>query len=395
MQVFKAMFRVMRSRIPSAMIYIIMFLAISALVTSQSTKDNKFEMNRLKVCVFDEDGTPESRALTEFIGKHNDIVEIDNNRDTITDSLYYKTVNYALIINKGYAEKLRAGDTADVFGSYCLDESFSTVYMGQLLDEYTNSVKAYLTMGNTVDEAIVSTEEALSQETDVSMLRVDKGGDAHYSVDFAAYFQYMPYILISVIISIVSLVLVTMNKKDIRYRTNCSCLKNSKYTFQLFFGSFLFVLFIWLIFMVAGTIFNEEMYTGRAWYAVFNSLIFSFVVAAIAVFVSSFEPADNILNLITQVLGLGMSFLCGVFIPREILSDKVLSVARFLPAYWYINANEMIADVIPFSSEGVIQCYLIQLGFAAALILLTLLVRKVRYSGAAISTNVRKTAVSH
>lgn len=395
MQVFKAMFKITKKRLPSALAYIIVFIVISVIASSNASKDSKFEMTKLKICIFDEDDTPESRELSDFIAKSNDIVEIENDRDVIIDSLYYKRADFALIINKGYAEKLKAGDTADVFGSYCLDESFSTVYMGQLLDEYTNSVKAYLTMGNTVDEAIVSTEEALSQETDVSMLRVDKGGDAHYSVDFAAYFQYMPYILISAVFIIVCQVLVTMNRKDIRFRTNCSCISSSKYTFQLFFGSGLFVLAVWLLLMAVGIVLNEEMYTGRAWYAVFNSLIFSFVVAAIAVFVSSFEPADNVLNLITQVLGLGMSFLCGVFIPREILSDKVLSVARFLPAYWYINANEMIADVIPFSSEGVIQCYLIQLGFAAALILLTLLVRKVRYSGAAISTNVRKTAVSH
>ncbi len=395
MQVFKAMFKITKKRLPSALAYIIIFIVISIIASSTSSKDNKFEITKLKICIFDEDGTPESRKLSEFIGETNDIVEIENDRDVIIDSLYYKRADYALIINEGYAEKLRAGDIANVFGSYCLDESFSTVYMGQFLDEYTNSVKAYLSMGMSVDEALRCTEKALSQETYVSMLRADKGGNVHYSVDFAAYFQYMPYILISAVFIIVCQVLVTMNRKDIRFRTNCSCISSSKYTFQLFLGSGLFVLAVWLLLMIVGIMLNEEMYTGRAWYAVFNSLIFSFVVAAIAVFVSSFEPADNVLNLITQVLGLGMSFLCGVFIPMEMLSDKVLAVGRFMPAYWYISANEMIADVTPYSFGKVMQCYMIQLGFAAALILLTLLVRKVKYSGAAISTNVKKTAVSH
>ena len=90
-----------------------------------------------------------------------------------------------------------------------------------------------------------------------------------------------------------------------------------------------------------------------------------------------------------------MSFTCGVFVSHDLLDKGVISFARFLPAYWYISANEMIADVTPYSFGKVMQCYMIQLGFAAALILLTLLVRKVKYSGAAISTNVKKTAVSH
>ena len=321
MQVFKAMLKVTRKRLPSAMIYIIVFVVISIMVTNASTKDNKFEVTKLDICVFDEDDTPESRALIDFIGKSNNLKTIENDRDVIIDSLYYGRVDYALIINKGYAEKLSAGETDDLFGSYHMDENFSVVYMGQFLNEYASSVRAYQTMGKTVDEAITCTEEALSQHTEVDMLRVDKGGNSHYSVDFAGYFQYMPYILIAAVFIVVCQVLVTMSKKDIRYRTNCSCIKNSKYTFQLFFGSGLFVLAVWLLLIVIGAILNKEMYTGRAWYAVINSFIFSVVVTAISVFASSFEPSENVLNLITQVLSIGMSFLCGIFIPMEILSD--------------------------------------------------------------------------
>lgn len=394
MQVFKAMFKVMRSRLPSALIYIVCFFAISAIIANASTKENKFEASRLNVCIFDEDDTAESHALADFIKKSNDIVEIENDRDIIIDSIYYKRIDYALIINKGYAEKIKAGDTADLFGSYHLSDSFSVVYMGQVLDEYVNSVKAYLSMGKTFDEAVASAEVALSQNAEVNMFRADNAGNSHFSVDFAGYFQYMPYILVSIIISVVSLVLVTMNKKDIRYRTSCSCLKESSYTFQLFLGSFLFVFVIWLLFMIGGMILNKEVYTGRAWYAVLNSFIFAMVVGTMAVLVASFEPKDNVLNLITQVLGLGMSFFCGIFIPVEVLSDKVLSVARFLPAYWYVRANNMIADITQFSLNEVVQCYLIQLGFAAAMVIITLLVRKVKYSGAAIGTAVKKAAAA-
>lgn len=395
MQVFKAMMKIMRKRLPSAMIYIIVFVVISILVTNASTKDNKFEVTKLDICVFDEDDTSESRALTEFIGKTNDIDEIENDRDAIIDALYYKRVNYALIINKGYAEKLAEGDTTDLFGSYHIDENYSVVYIGQFLDEYTTSVKAYLAMGKTVDEAISCTEEALSQHTDVDMLRVDKGGNSHYSVDFAGYFQYMPYILIAAVFTVICQVLVTMNNKDIRYRTNCSCMNSSKYTFQLIFGSGLFVISVWFLLIIIGAVLNKEMYTGRAWYAVFNSFIFSLVVTAMAVFVASFEPKENVLNIITQVLSIGMSFLCGIFIPMEVLSDKVLSVARFLPAYWYVKANNMIADIEPFSRSDVLLCCLVEAGFALMFIILTLLVRKVKYSGAAIATTAKKAAVSH
>ncbi|MCR5600723.1 MAG: ABC transporter permease [Ruminococcus sp.] len=393
MQVFKAMFKVTKKRLPSVLAYMLVFLFISFVHARSATKDNKFEANRLKICVFDEDDTPESHALIDFIGKSNNLKTIENDRDVIIDSLYYGRVDYALIINKGYAKKLSAGETDDLFGSYHMDENYSVVYMGQLLDEYTTSVKAYITMGKTIDEAISSAEEALSQHTEVSMLRLDKGGDSHYSVDFAQYFEFMVYILISAVMIVVCQVLVTMNRKDIRFRTNCSCIKESKYTFQLFFGSCLFVLAMWLVLMIFGIILNKEMYAGRAWYAVLNSLIFAAVTATIAVFVASFEPKENVLNLITQVLGLGMCFICGVFVPISVLGEGVLAVARFMPAYWYVKANNMIAETEPYSLSGVLQCYAIQTLFAVAMIVLSVLVRKVKYSSAAIGTSVKKIAV--
>ena len=76
MQVFKAMFKITKKRLPSALAYIIIFIVISIIASSTSSKDNKFEITKLKICIFDEDGTPESRKLSEFIGETNDIVEI-------------------------------------------------------------------------------------------------------------------------------------------------------------------------------------------------------------------------------------------------------------------------------------------------------------------------------
>jgi ABC-2 type transport system permease protein len=39
-------------------------------------------------------------------------------------------------------------------------------------------------------------------------------------------------------------------------------------------------------------------------------------------------------------------------------------------------------------------CFLIQIGFAAAMVIVTLLVRKVRYSGAAIATTAKKAGLN-
>ncbi len=76
-----------------------------------------------------------------------------------------------------------------------------------------------------------------------------------------------------------------------------------------------------------------------------------------------------------------MSFLCGVFVPQSVMSESVLAVGRFLPAYWYIRANDAIAALSTSQSVNLRPIYgsmLIQLGFAAAIFSGALLFSKER-----------------
>jgi len=45
------------------------------------------------------------------------------------------------------------------------------------------------------------------------------------------------------------------------------------------------------------------------------------------------------------VIALGSSFLCGAFVPLELLPDSVLKIAHILPSYYFINNNEIIKNL--------------------------------------------------
>ena len=383
MQVFKTFMKIIRSKIGVAMIYVGVFLGISIPMSTSSTAANMFaQQTKIDICIFDEDNTSESRALTDLIGQRQNIVPLENDRDTIIDALYYARANYVLVINKGYAEKLAAGDTRELFGNYHMHDSYSEVFMEQFLNEYVNSVRAYMAGGNDISAAIEKAEDALSQETEVRTATFEDVGSADYPVRFSSYFRYMPYALISVLINALCPALLAVNKKDILFRTNCSCVRSSVYTLQIFAGSGIFVFLVWLIFVVTGTFMYGGIYQGKAWLAVLNSFIFALAAASIAIFISSLSPSQNIVNLITQVIGLGMSFLCGIFVEQSMLSDGVLAAARFLPAYWYVRANNMLAGIDAFDAAKLTEFFLIEFAFAAALAILTLLVRRQKYNGA-------------
>lgn len=381
MQVFNTYMKVLKSKLPLSIVYVAVFLVIYIAMTAADNSSTMFEQVEMNVCIFDEDDTPESRALCELIADKNNIIGLENDRDVIIDALYYERANYVLTIKKGYAERLAAGDTDDLFESFHMHDSYSVVYMGQFLNEYVSTVKAYMAGGSDISGAIQNAGSALSREAEVTVANFNNADMSDKFVYIMIYFRFLPYVIISAFMNTLCPVLLAMGKRDIRYRTNCSGIRPGSYTAQIIAGSTVFLFGVWLVFMAAGFLLYGGAMTGGLWLAVLNSFVFSLFAAMLTIFVVEFEPPATMVNVVTQVVSLGMSFLCGVFVDQSMLGDGVLAVARFLPAYWYIRVNRMIEGSEAFDTNTVILALSIQLGFAAVMAILTVLVRKARYTG--------------
>ena len=381
MQVFNTYMKVLKSKLPLTIVYVAVFLAIFIAMTAADNSSTMFERVEMNVCVFDEDDTPESHALCELIADKNNIVELENDRDVIIDALYYERANYILTIKKGYAEQLAAGGIDDLFESFHMHDSYSVVYMGQFLNEYVSTVKAYMAGGSDISDAVNNAGSALFREAEVTVANFNNTDMSDKFAHIMIYFRFLPYIVISVFMNTLCPVLLAMGKRDIRYRTNCSGIRPDSYIAQIIAGSTLFLFGVWLVFMAAGFVLYGGVMTSGLWLAVLNSFVFSLFAAMLTILVVEFEPPAIMVNVITQVISLGMSFLCGVFVDQSMLGDGVLTVARFLPAYWYIRVNRMIEGSELLDTNTVILALSIQLGFAAVMAILTVLVRKARYTG--------------
>ncbi len=77
-----------------------------------------------------------------------------------------------------------------------------------------------------------------------------------------------------------------------------------------------------------------------------------------------------------------MSFLCGVFVDQSLLGDSVLSIARFLPAYWYVRANNMLSGISDeaYSVNSFMSFLGIEAIFAAALFAVVLIINKSKHN---------------
>ena len=399
MRVFNLFFKITKSKLPSGLIYVIVFFAICFPISQAGSSQLSFKETKLKIAVFDEDGSAESKSLVEHIAKNNEIKDIKNDPKLILDAMYYEQIDYTLTIKKGYGERISDTDKDAVkeplFETYHLHDSYATAMMEQYLDEYVRMVRSYVAGGNDTAGAIKKTQERIDKKAEVSFAEFDSGQvkDENYPDDFSFVFRYMPYVLISVLINVLCPVLLVMRKKDQRYRMNCSSTNMKSFTGQVFAGSTVLVLAIWLLFMIGAMVMYGGIFRGtNCWIAVLNSFIFGLISAALAILIASFSPSENVVSMITQCVGLGMCFLCGVFVPQTMLSEGVLKAAKFLPAYWYEKVNDILSGNQSGTMGDVWMGMLIEVGFLVALILVTAFVSMQRPQGSTLKIRKKSAA---
>lgn len=381
MQVFKGFMKIAGRRIPTASIYFVIFAVILFIMANNSSSINGFSSNELDVCITDLDGTAASAELTKYIDSKHNIKKIDTDEESIQDALYYQTIDYALTINEGFEEKLAAGETDGLFENIKRSDSYSGVFLDNQLTQYISSVSMYMAGGSDPAEACKAAYEA-AQEEEVEVTVETFGNGSYSNETYIRYFiQYLAYIFLAILVAGFAPVLTKLNKKDIRRRIDCSSTPVSRKALQIALGMVTVVLCVWLMFMILGAVvYGETLFSRRGLLAVLNSLVFIIVAAGITLLVSQFDINDSTSSMVSNTISLGMAFLCGVFVPQDMLGEGVLTAAKFLPAYWYVRANNMLFGYSDesYSLGKYMGCLGIELLFAVALFSVTLAISRAK-----------------
>lgn len=370
----------MKKHLLSSMIYVTVFVTICVAMTMTSSDTNEFEDSQLDISITDLDNSEASRALAEYIGSSHDIVEIEDDKDKILDALYYRRADIILTINEGYSEKLSAGETEGLFSDYRVPGSYSTQFFDSQLNQYISMISAYTAGGMDITEAVAKAAELSANEIEVETLDFSVS-NADFDSVIGMFFQYLAYILIIVLISGLCPTLLVMTKSDIRNRMNCSSLSLTSQMTQLIAGTLIVVAALYIILMtVAAVLFKSMLFNEKGLLAMLNGFVYLIFAMLLAFLLSVIAPGKNAINVIAQVISLGMSFLCGVFVPQELLSGTVLSIGKFLPAYWYVRANNMISGTggETFVMSEYLVCIGIELAFSAAMFCVVLLIAKTK-----------------
>jgi len=353
MQIFKAFFKTVKRQSASLSIYFIIFLFLTIFLTSngQSQQDTTYKTTKVKIAVIDRDNTVLSKSLYNYIDNNHTIVNIKDDKETMSDELFYENVEYIVIINQGFQDKIKAGNSENVIESVKVPQSVSGQFVDNQINQYLSTLNVYVSSGYSVQDASKLALDTSAISAQVSLHKTSNASTVRSSTYY--FFSYVPYILICVLTLGLGSILITFRKYDLNSRIQCSALSISKKNISLTLSSLLFSFACWALFIVmAAVMYNTDFFNIKGLLYACNSFIFLLIAMSIVYVISYFVESTSILSMISNVLGLGLSFLGGIFVPLEFMSNGVVAFAKFLPTYWYVKSNQII-DTYTGTSEQI------------------------------------------
>ncbi len=366
MQAFNLAFKILKKNLGAVCMYFGIFFTMVILMTKFNHTD-AFTTTKLTIAIRDLDNTTASQTLVEWIGENHDVADADfEDEDKLLASLYYGEYDYAITIDKGFSEKLANGETDGLFTVSTSPVSYTTAFFDSQLRSFVSNVNCYVAGGFDVDEAVAKTADSVTAAADVNSL---DGNEE--SPDAFEYYRFLGFVLIVIMISALSAVLMTMFKKEVLARTYCSTVSDTKYVMQVILACSTIAFGIWLFIVATSMVFDPQtVFSKTGALIIINSFVYMIISVEISVIIALLVKNRSAVDMCSNVIGLGMGFLCGVFVPSFMMDESVLMVGRFFPAFWYNRALEIATSSYEqiYDANEIAICMGVELLFVVALL---------------------------
>lgn len=382
MIVFKTYMKIIKSNITLVSLYTVIFLIIAVIMVNVNSSNGSSSFNETKVKVEIENNDKDSvllKGLTDIISEKNEVIQLDQGKESIQDALFFRKVEYIVKIPNNFTDDFFAGKDVNL-EKIQIDQSFSAYYMDNLINKYLDNWKIYKENNTnlTNDQILVKVTNDLKNDTKTTLY--DSSNDTSILESMAYYFNMTAYALLGTILLGISICMSELNKDKISKRNLCSPVKPRTISSNIILGNFILSFSVYLIMLVAGIIFyKDQMFTGYGLLMMLNLFIVTICCMFIGMIIGLIVKARAAISAFCTTISLGLCFISGVFIPQMFIGESVKFIASFNPVYWFVKNNNDIINIINFDFESLRQVFIsysIQIAFAVCMLTIYLVMNK-------------------
>jgi len=351
--------------------YIIIFFILSIINGSTNVqRESSFIESRPDIGIIDYSETQLSKGLAEYLGKKNNIVPMVDDEIYIKEQVFLQLVDAVVIIPNDLESKvINRKSELLIYNDY---RNISSYKVENQINKYLAFAVASYENGEFDIERVGS---ALEKSVHVDLMVTENGINERVNNWFKFYFNFTSYIILALYISVIGFVMIEFNEVQVENRRKISSIRFLDFNGQMYLGQLSMAAFISAIFIL-GSIVLKGKYIGEVNFAKYaiNLTVFSIAALCLVFLVNNITNNRFVISAISTVLSLGLSFISGVMVPQEFLGEKVLSIAKFFPIYYFVKINETeIASILEVKYD-----ILIQLLFAGIFLIMGLYLSRVK-----------------
>lgn len=289
-----------------------------------------------------------TKNFIEYLKENTNVrTDIENNEQAIKDALFYRDVQYIVYIPEHYGDDFIDGKNPEL--QYKSTGTYQSTLANMITERYVKVANKYISDNESGDDLYTKIRDTLDKKAEVE---ITSKLDTHALERLTNYFNFSAYSFIAISIYVISTILLIFRSDKINKRTVIGSMDYKKINAKLLIANTGFLFLVWIFYIImAKLLIGNVIFSTQGLYMMVNSLIFLISTVTLGFLVSVFVKNRNTINAFVNIIGLGSSFLCGVFVPIEYLPDFVLKIAHILPTYWFVRNNELIGSTEVYTSE--------------------------------------------
>ena len=377
MTVYKGYMKIVKQNKGLILLYLAIFFGITMVLQATASKDttNNYKAESVKIGIVDNDNGPLAQGLEAYLEQFHDVTILADDKAAMQEKLFYRDIEYIIRIPSGFFDTFikenQKLSVTKVPGSY------TSFYVDQQINSFLNNVRIYYAAGFSEEEAV----KAAQTPADAHITLIDATGTAGSTPNFVFYYRYIPFLFLSLLCYIMGNILSAFRKGDLPKRMQASAVSMNRQNTEGLLAAATIAMILWTVTIAVSLLFYHQSLINHPGfiYYILNSLMMLLVALSISYLVGIITTNSNMLSGVVNVIALGMSFLCGVFVPLEYMNSNVKTAAQFLPVYWYEKTNDLLVQFSSITGEvrtDVLQALGIQFVFAAAFVCIAMAISK-------------------
>ena len=382
MTVFKCYMKILKQNLGMVFLYLGIFFSVSIVLqmAAQKGEDSLYQTTSIDLGVVNPDDSLLSSGFVDYLSQIHHVTIMENDPETLQENLFYRNVEYIIQIPADfYKTCIQNGESLKVTK---VPGSYSSYYVDQQISSYLDTMRTYLAAGFSQEEAIT----ALKSQVHEPVTKLSSNSVSTDKSPLVYYFRYIPYLFLGALCYTMGYILMAFKKGDIQKRMAASAISSRRQTLEGLLAMGMIGAGLWFLGILGAVLMYRNSFLDSRMlpYYLLNTLLMLIVALSLSYLIGMFINNSDLLSGAANIVSLSMCFLCGVFVPMDVMDKSVLKVSQFLPVYWYEQVNEILSSHISLTSQLQEKVWLgmgIELLFAVVFVFLIMVVSKHRREG--------------